>query len=418
MKMNDYIVDSYYGLVYRADKAQEAIKYKTDDSRYIRRNVRKVLAESNSDLIDTIYIHPVGTKCLGNCVYCMNESFNTTNYETLSMDRYAKTLDYLVKKNYVSNDLVNISLTGGEPILSTDIEDILDISIEKLSRVFSFTLTTGMYYPDNIFDRLYDTAKNVVKRDIYSSTLSFSADLDGSVNRHSIKLNMTNEYITNRLLAYLPKFSDIDKTVCAINIRLNNDSDLITLIDNIYRVFTISNKAIVRLAIIDGPDNYLAEDKIPMFFDELKKHFKLSFANKGSFTLEITDKNTNYDDTFNNLMLKTLEDGIFIVHPLDQPCWTWSKFFGIGPSKYFACYFGFIESDNIDDLVVMNENNPFYNTYNLLGDGCDTCELLPFCKLCRRQRLLYPCTKIPALKEYMRQVYNIMISDPEKWCID
>ena len=79
---------------------------------------------------------------------------------------------------------------------------------------------------------------------------------------------------------------------------------------------------------------------IGLFFEELRKNFNISFTHKGAFTIEITAKETDYK--FNNLMLLTLEEDIFVLHPLDQRCWTWSKFFGIGPTNYFSCYFWFL----------------------------------------------------------------------------
>lgn len=416
----EYMVDAYYGLIYSKDKAKEAEKYKTDDVRYLRRKTREVLAQSDANLIDTLYVHPIGNKCLGNCVYCMNESFNSTaTVEKLSMDRYRNTLKYLVEKNYIT-DTVTISLTGGEPVLSDDLVNVLDISIEELEQVFSYVITTGMFYSDERFKYLMDISEDMRQRPIENLDLSFSVDLDNSANRYSSVLKFGNIYIKDRLYAHIPELTSKDKVLCGINIRLNNDSNLSTMLDNMHKFLdaaTNKNKILFRLSIVDGPDHYLSADKVPTFFDELHKNFKLSFSHKGSFTLEITSKDSEIEDSFNNLMLMTLEDGIYVLHPLDQPCWTWSKFLGIGPSKYFACYFGFMESDNIDDLVVMTKDNKYYSVYNKLGEGCAECELLPFCKLCMRQRLSYPCTKIPALKEYMKEVFKIMISDPHKWCV-
>ena len=170
----EYMVDAYYGLVYSKDKAKEAEKYKTDDVRYLRRKTREVLAQSDANLIDTLYVHPIGNKCLGNCVYCMNESFNSkATVEKLSMDRYRNTLKYLVAKNYIT-DTVTISLTGGEPVLSDDLVNVLDISIEELEQVFSYVITTGMFYSDERFKYLMDISEDMRNKGI-GRTLFFAA---------------------------------------------------------------------------------------------------------------------------------------------------------------------------------------------------------------------------------------------------
>lgn len=418
MDTNQYIIDSYYGLIYHKSKHEEVKKYKTNDIRFIRYHMRDKLVKSKSSLIDTMFIQPNGFKCLGSCVYCMNESFEN-NYDMLELltpERLTNTLSYLKEHAYLSPSNINLSFTGGEPCLHPNLSALVDASLTIIPSLFSVSVTTGLFYSDERLYNLITFMKECSNKPIRTTGVSFSIDLDGSKNRYSIMCKLNNADNFRRTKAILSEIMTIGNTSCCFNTRLNNDSDLSILIDNIHTLFDINNKIVVRLSIVDGPTHYLDEEHIGLFFEELRKNFNISFTHKGAFTIEITAKETDYK--FNNLMLLTLEEDIFVLHPLDQRCWTWSKFFGIGPTNYFSCYFGFYESKNIDDCVYMTQNNPYYTLYNLLPSDCQTCEYLSFCKLCPRQRNTYPCSQIPAMKEYMKQVFDIMISTPEKWCIE
>jgi sulfatase maturation enzyme AslB (radical SAM superfamily) len=415
---NQYIIDSYYGLIYHKDKQEIAKKYKTNDIRLIRYYMRDKLVKSKSSLIDTIFIQPNGSKCLGSCVYCMNESFenNYNALELLAPERLATTLSYLKEHFYLSPSNINLSFTGGEPCLHPNLSILVDASLNIIPSLFSVSVTTGLFYTDIMLHNLISFMKECSTKPIRTTGVSFSIDLDGSKNRYSTICKLNNDDNFRRTKELLPDLMTIPNTSCCYNTRLNNDSNVSLLIDNIHALFNINNKIVVRLSIVDGPTHFLDVEHIGLFFKELKKNFNISFTHKGAFTIEITSKEIDYK--FNNLMLLTLEDDIFVLHPLDQRCWTWSKFFGIGPKKYFSCYFGFYESDNIDDCIYISEDNPYYLVYNKLPLDCQTCEYLSFCKLCPRQRNTYPCSQIPAMKEYMKQVFDIMISTPEKWCIE
>lgn len=411
-----YLIDSYHGLIYESSKADKVTKYQTDEFRYLRHNTRKVLAESDKTLIDSIYIHPVGYRCLGNCVYCMNESYVNEGFESLDVNRLNETLDYLISHNRLDDD-VSISFSGGEPVLAQNIEDYILAALNKLGKLYSVTVCTGMFYSNKLLtDFLVKYASLSFNKRIEHLNLAFSVDIDNSMNRSSKSLKINNKLNFKRCLDILPSIIKDTNIYCSFNIRLNDDTNIDEMIKNIYKIFEIDNKIVIRLSIIDDDKHALYVSDVEDYFNKLKKHFNLSFTHKGSFTLELTSKESNIK--YNNLMLLEIEDGIYCLHPLDQSCWTWSKYFGIGPTKYFACFFGFYESENIEDVLQITENNQYKNTYNTLSQTCLDCELLPFCKLCKSQRQLYGCDEVPALKEYMRQVFNIMIADPSTWFIE
>jgi len=345
----------------------------------------------------------------------MNDSYLCAESDFLTIEKFSGFLNYLKDNNYLSSSNINLSFSGGEPLLYPNLESLIDTAIDIVPNLYSIKTTTGLFYSDDMLNNLVEFMHNCSNKNVESINLSFSVDLDGSKNRYSNFFDLTNEINLIRTKRILPELLSISKTNYSYNTRLNNDSNLNKLINNIYSLFEIDSNIVVRISMVDGPTYYLDKD-IKLFFDELVKNFNVSFTHKGSFTVEITSKESEY--TFNNLMLMTLEDDIFALHPLDQRCWSWSRIIGISPKKYFNCYFGFYESDKIEDCIYIDENNPFYNVYNLLPDDCKICEYLAFCKLCPRQRRTYPCKDHPAMKEYMKQIFNVMISDPDKWCIE
>lgn len=418
-----YKIDTRNGLIYDANKESNISKYDLDFIRLSRIEYAKTLYNTGLKHIDIFQINPSGYSCAASCSYCANSSLCRNREEAssdfMTVDQLKEKINIIKSKTKISEN-IEIAFSGGDFVLNPYYDKLVETILNELDGNISFGwCMSGFHTQEDInkFIILCDKLENNSR--VIRNTIYYTIDMDGSNYRASPVYNMTNDdtYVyANQLAKY---FNDSNKTQIVITSKITDKANINIMKDNFDSFINNYSNIILRVGIVDGYYNVTPSIKqVADTFDMINKNYLTYYQSRGASTVMLVNKNNGFiKKKFGgySLYLYELEDGIYACHPFDLYCWSYIRVLGIDNKGYFPCPFGFDHTENINDIIYpnMNKGGLFTELNNWINGDCKDCEYFGMCKLCKR----VSCKRLPFRKEYMKQLINTIIKDPDTWLI-
>ncbi|QRG87293.1 radical SAM/SPASM domain-containing protein [Bulleidia sp. zg-1006] len=318
----------------------------------------------------------ITNKCNFHCSYCFENGNRDTYQNTMDEVKFEKL--FLQLKEYVNNCLdneiknVEIVWYGGEP--SLELERIIEIN-----KYFSnYSKTRGFTYSNIIITNGFSISKKFLSQLKEQNIQYIQITLDGLRDYHNARRNIDNKTDSfSIILENIKKLIEFQtEVVIRINIDKNNSSNILKLINFLYKYFNhdyIGKYLFIALGRVFGSiSSYTHEEYADIYSNIFKKANKLGFIKEfidcGVVTAFCTAETDNLNVTID------YDGNIY-------KCWNdiFNKNNMIGNIYTRDRLESPIKKIYMDDLSLENVNN----------GNCLKCKMIKFCGgLCPYTRLL------------------------------
>jgi len=219
----------------------------------------------------------VTNKCNANCDFCFNhKNLNETNKD-LTIEETK-----IISSNF--KNLIQLTLSGGEPILNPNLYEIIKIFYIN-NNLKNLTITTNGFF----YDKLFDLAKKILLN-LPNLNINFSISIDDIEKKHDDARKVKNLF--NNIRLTYSKLSNLKnnkiKLTCATVINNNNQNKILKTIKYIFDNFDFDDHEII---VVRGSTktSKIKQLNLKNYFNAINYRNKLYYNNSKNFLKKIID---------------------------------------------------------------------------------------------------------------------------------